>query len=157
MKPTALLGGKSLDLTWPWHGRREPLQYGLAACLALAVLGAFPALADNLDGPRTTFGTLGVVEMPSARMEPDGMLSVSASFFQGTQRYALNFQALPWLETSLRYSGLRNFEPAAPAFFPVYWDRSFAVKARLFQEGKYFPELSVGLNDLIGTGVYSSE
>ncbi len=157
MKPTAPLGGKSLDLTWPWHGRREALQYAVGALVALAVLAAFPALADNLDEPRSTFGTLGLVEMPSARMEPDGMLSVSATYFQGTQRYALNFQALPWLETSLRYTGLRNFEPAGPTFFPVYWDRSFAVKARLFEEGKYFPELSVGINDLIGTGVYSSE
>ena len=107
--------------------------------------------------PRTTFGTLGLVEMPSARMAQDGELSAGASFFLDTQRYYLNFQALPWLEVSLRYSGLRNFEPAMPTFFEVYWDRSFAAKARLFQETSWSPEITVGINDLIGTGVYSGE
>jgi hypothetical protein len=127
--------------------------------LAVAVNGSWvPAVrAQASDQPRTTFGTLGLVEMPSARMEPDGTLSAGASYFQDTQRYYVNFQALPWLETSLRYSGLRNFEPALPDFFPVYWDRSFAVKARLFQESSWFPEVSVGIDDLIGTGVYSGE
>ena len=95
--------------------------------------------------------------MPSARMAPDGQLSAGASFFQDTQRYYINFQALPWLETSLRYAGLRNFEPALPTYFEVYWDRSFAAKARLFQESSWLPEVSLGINDLIGTGVYSGE
>lgn len=103
------------------------------------------------------FGTYGLLEMPSARMAPDGQLSAGASYLQDTQRYSLNFQALPWLETSLRYSGLRNFEPALPAFYAVYWDRSFAVKARLLQESNFLPAIAVGINDLIGTGVYSSE
>jgi hypothetical protein len=122
-----------------------------------AALAGPAQAADNTDQPRTTFGTYGLLEMPSARMAPDGQLSAGASFFQDTQRYALNFQALPWLETSLRYSGLRNFEPALPAFYPVYWDRSFAIKARVLQEGDWLPAVAIGINDLIGTGVYSGE
>ena len=102
---------------------------------------------------RDNFGSVGMIDMPSARFAPDGELSAGASFFQDTQHYNLGFQALPWLETSFRYSGIRHFDPA----FPVYWDRSFAVKARLWDETEIFPATAIGINDLIGTGVYSSE
>ena len=88
-------------------------------------------------------------------MAPDGDLSVGATYFQNNQRYNLGFQALPWLEADIRYSGLDHFlfEPE----FPVYWDRSFAMKARLWQEGDLLPSVAVGINDLIGTGIYSGE
>jgi len=37
------------------------------------------------------------------------------------------------------------------------WDRSFDLRYRLVDEGKYRPALAVGLQDFIGTGVYSGE
>lgn len=94
-----------------------------------------------------------MIDMPTARMAPDGEISVGASFFQNTQHYNFNFQVLPWLETSFRYSGLQRFDPA----YPVYYDRSFAVKARLWNETTLVPAVSIGVNDLIGTGIYSGE
>jgi hypothetical protein len=99
------------------------------------------------------FGGIGLIEMPSARMAPDGQLSASAAFFDGTQRYALGFQVLPWLEGSFRYSGLQHYA----VDYPVYWDRSFAMKARLWNEGSVLPAVAVGVNDIIGTGVYGGE
>ncbi len=118
--------------------------------MALFSLAAIaPALgvdvdADDVIQPRTTYGTLGIIEMPSARMAPDGQLSAGASISQHTERYDLNFQALPWLETSLRYTGLSHFEPAGSDIYSVYWDRSFAAKARLFQETDYTPAIAGG-------------
>ena len=117
-------------------------------------LSSPPARAlDDGTLPRNNFGSVGMIDMPSARMAPDCELSVGASFFQNTQHYNLGFQGLPWLETSFRYSGLTHFDPS----FPVYYDRSFAVKARLWDESDLFPAVAVGINDLIGTGVYSGE
>src|SRR5690242_10151979 len=69
--------------------------------------------------PRTNMGAVGLIEMPSARMAPDGELSMGASYFQSNQRYNLGFQILPWLEGSFRYSGVQHFN----ASYPVYWDR----------------------------------
>jgi len=86
-------------------------------------------------------------------MAPDGELSFGAAYFQNNQRYNLSFQALPWLETSFRYSGLDRFNPD----YPVYWDRSFAMKARLWSESELIPSVAIGINDLVGTGVYSGE
>lgn len=102
---------------------------------------------------RTTYGDLGIIEMPSARMAPDGQLSMTADAFRGTQRYALGFQVLPWLEGSFRYS---RIEDRRAEIGPDY-DRSFGLKMRLFQEGEWMPELSLGIRDLVGTGIYSQE
>lgn len=112
------------------------------------------ALADDSEPlVRNNFGSVGMIDMPSARMAPDGEISMSASFFQNTQHYNLGFQFLPWLEASFRYSGLQYFDPA----YPTYYDRSFAAKIRLWNESNSFPAVSIGINDLVGTGIYSGE
>lgn len=123
-----------------------------SCCFLLALASAAPAWAQTVP-TFNMFGSVGLVDMPSARMADDGQLSVGASFMRNTQHYNLGFQALPWLETSFRYSGLQHFDPA----YPVYYDRSFAVKLRLFNEGDYMPAIAVGINDLVGTGVYGGE
>jgi exopolysaccharide biosynthesis protein YbjH len=91
--------------------------------------------------------------MPSARVAPDGELSAGASFFRNTQHYNLGFQVLPWLEASFRYSGLQHFD----SNYPVYYDRSFGLKARLWEESDLIPALALGLNDVVGTGIYGGE
>lgn len=103
--------------------------------------------------PRSTFGSAGMIEMPSARFAPDGELSIGASFAKNTQHYNLGFQILPWLEGSFRYSGLQHFDPA----YKVYYDRSFGMKMRLWEENGLWPAVAVGVNDLVGTGAYSGE
>ena len=94
-----------------------------------------------------------MINMPSALMAPDGNLSFSASGMLNIQHYNLGFQPLPWLEVGFRYSGLEDFDPA----FPVYYDRSFALKARLLNETAWLPAVAVGLEDVVGTGIYSGE
>lgn len=115
-----------------------------------------PALAQqapDLPLPHTDFGTLGLIEMPSARMAEDGTVSAGASFMKNTQHYNLGFQILPWLESSFRYSGLADFSPG----YPVYWDRSIGVKLRLMEESDVRPALALGINDVVGTGIYGGE
>ena len=126
----------------------------LAGSAALAVLLlASPVLAQETDDPTNLFGSRGLMGTPSARMAPDGELSVGASFLKNNQHYNFGFQVLPWLEATFRYSGLQHFQPE----FPVYYDRAFGVKARLWDEGDVLPAVALGINDIIGTGVYSGE
>jgi hypothetical protein len=91
--------------------------------------------------------------MPSARMAPDGDLSFNASYFENNQRYNLGFQFFPWMEAIFKYSGLDHYDPA----YPVYWDRSLSLKIRLANESDLLPAISVGGNDLLGTGIFSGE
>lgn len=102
--------------------------------------------------PRTTFGEIGLLEMPSARMAPDGQLAITIGVLNHTQRYNGSFQILPWLEGSFRYSHVGNLFNN-----PHYYDRSFGLKIRLLHESAYIPEVSLGMRDILGTGVYSGE
>jgi hypothetical protein len=137
----------------------------LFACTALLLVVAFAPAAlaqdasyDYLDQPfqqnRTTYGDIGLIEVPSARMAPDGeMWLTGGALDSGQWRLSAGFQLLPWLETSFRYSHI-------PHFFNdgvVLYDRSFSVKARLFQETPWMPAVAIGARDLIGTGVFGAE
>lgn len=143
------------------HSWRPPLRLRAASSTTAIALGAFglvvlacPALAeDESTLIRNNYGAAGLIDMPSARMAPDGALSAGGSFFKNTQHYNFGFQALPWLETNFRYTGLQHFDPN----YPVYYDRSFAMKARLVEEGNILPAIAIGVNDVVGTGIYSGE
>jgi hypothetical protein len=130
-------------------------EVALAGTTALAVLLLSPpAFAqESGDAPTNLFGSRGLMGTPSARMAPDGEISVGASFLRNNQHYNLEFQALPWLDTTFRYSGLQHFNPD----YSVYYDRAFGFKVRLWQEGDLMPAVAVGIDDVIGTGVYSAE
>jgi hypothetical protein len=118
----------------------------------LALLHPIATAKAQESQPRNNFGSVGLIEMPSARMGRDGELSIGASAFENTQHYNLTFQPMPWLETDFRYSALQKFEG-----YSAYFDRSFAFKARLWDETALFPAFAVGINDAVGTGIYSSE
>ena len=137
--------------------RRYNTLIALLACTTAFYLFLLrPAAADSSDSePRNNFGGIGLIEMPSARMAPEGEISAGASFLRNNQHYYFGFQAMPWLETDFRYSGLsHNF---ASAGFPVYWDRSIALKARLWNEAGIIPAVALGINDAVGTGIYAGE
>ncbi|MFW8637293.1 YjbH domain-containing protein [Cribrihabitans pelagius] len=102
----------------------------------------------------TFYGTPGLIDMPSAEMLPDGQYAVTYSWFGGTSRYNITFQALPWLSASFRYNGIRNLGLFG---FDTYYDRGFDVRARLWQESRWRPEVTLGLQDFAGTGVYAAE
>lgn len=136
---------------WRAWRPRHLLRCVLICSTALAAPAAWADDPTNLI--YNNYGSVGLIDMPSARMAPDGTLSAGADFTKNTERYSLGFQFLPWLETDFRYTGLTHFDPS----YPVYWDRSFAVKARLWQEGDVLPTVAVGVDDLVGTGIYSGE
>jgi hypothetical protein len=111
---------------------------------------ACPAAAQTSPNwTRNTFGEIGLLDMPSARLAPDGQIAFTFGGVGEAQRFSLAFQALPWLETAFRYS---HFSPA-----PNSYDRSFSLKARLLNEEQDFADLSIGIRDLLGTGTYAAE
>jgi hypothetical protein len=110
-------------------------------------------MADDYSGVLSDFTAPDLIEMPTAHMEPDGQLSASFAYLRNNQRYDLGFQALPWLQTHFQYSGLSHFN----SDYPVYWDRSFGFKARLWTETSVLPTMALGIDDLIGTGIFSGE
>ena len=126
----------------------------IALCCSVSAARADSVLPFT---PRTTYGDIGLLDMPSARMAPDGEIALTVGSLQGSQRYNFSFQAFPWFEGSFRYSHISDFQgPGLPPGYSLF-DRSLGIKIRLLQEGDILPEFSVGVRDLLGTGVYASE
>jgi opacity protein-like surface antigen len=110
---------------------------------------------SDLIGPELNFyGLPGLMDMPTATMMPDAEVAVTVSTFAGMTRGTLSFQITPWLMGSFRYSGIQNWNANG---FDTYYDRSFDLRMLLLSETKWRPELSIGIQDFIGTGLYSAE
>lgn len=124
--------------------------------IAIAIsLGASIACAGGLHAQNlSTFGTPGLVDMPTAEVLPDGMLAFTSANFHNTNRNTLTFQMLPWVYGSFRYSYLQDFE-FAPGL--SRYDRSFDIHFQLRNESARAPALALGLRDFGGTGVYAGE
>lgn len=97
----------------------------------------------------STFGGIGLMEMRNARFANDGTLSIGAGFIDGSKNYYANWQATPWLETTLRFSDYNNEGYGI--------DKAIDVKLRLLEEGKFRPSIAVGLQDFLGDGLLSGE
>jgi len=107
------------------------------------------ALAQTM----STYGTPGLVEVPTAEMLDDDELAFTASTFNNTTRYALTYQLFPRMNATFRYTliddwGPQNINNA---------DRSFDVSFLLARETNWRPSVVLGLRDIVGTGIFSAE
>ena len=133
---------------------RNPCLVPLAAlALGAWLAGARPAGAEEVPATGSDFGGVGLIETRNARFRPDGMLEAGASVRHQRRFYFLTFQALPFLETTFRVSERLNGTTGAG----TTTDRAFDLKLRLLEEGEWTPAVAVGLQDLIGTGIYAGE
>ncbi len=99
-------------------------------------------------------GASGLIDTPVAVDQPDGEFAFNVSNFAGITRTTLSFQILPRVQGTFRYAGLRNLNFSG---FDDYYDRSFDVSVRVLDEGRYRPAVKIGLQDFVGTGLYSGE
>lgn len=129
------------------------------ACLA-STCAAAPILAQDrsLAWDYNSFGIPGMIDMPTAFGREDGELGLVASYFKNQTRMAMTFQIAPRLSASFRYAMLYDVRPqVGDAVVDYRFDRSFSLQYRLMDEGHRRPALAIGINDLVGTGIYSGE
>ena len=119
---------------------RPSLFKKLWRCLLLLPLSCFSQASD--------YGSTGLIDIPTARMESDGTLSTTASVDGRHRQFSISYQATPWLQGTFRYTGFDQF---------FYWDRNYEFKARLWEEELFLPAVAVGVRDMVGTGVFGSE
>ncbi|SHF79334.1 Exopolysaccharide biosynthesis protein YbjH [Loktanella atrilutea] len=132
---------------------------GYAAMLAMLAGGA--AAQDN--GPSyTSFGTPGLLEMPTAESADPNDIAVTLAYSPSAgYRTSFTYQLTDRLSGSFRYGVFDQYgRPTAtnpdPGTFETF-DRSFDIQYRLTNESGYLPAIAVGLRDFLGTGRYSSE
>lgn len=98
------------------------------------------------------YGVTGLIDTPTAEMQREGTLSMTVGQFADRRRISATAQLFPWLEATFRYSQIGESDDAT-----VLFDRSFDVKARVLPESDWRPAVVIGLQDFLGTSVFSGE
>ena len=132
--------------------------------IILVVLLLFNSFNLNADSFKfnnyNNHGVVGLVNMPTARHFDESIFG--ATLYGGSPDTRLTFTSSPfeWLEASLYYTRIKDRPYCEREFDDAcrqsYKDKGFNFKVRLRKEDK-FPAVSLGINDLGGTGLYSSE
>jgi len=108
----------------------------------------------------SNYGTIGLMQLPTARMHPGGTIAFNWVDNDPYQRGSIIAYPFDWFEASYQYTDINNaLYSNVPQFSgdQTYKDKSFDGKIRLFKEKMLTPEISVGARDLGGTGIFSSE
>ena len=116
----------------------------LAAPMAFAD-GAAVGLGLN------AYGMPGLVEMPTAGSLPDAQIAATIAGSSSQRMVTLTFQAAPRLTGAFRYGRFDG------VFDGILYDRSSDLHYRLRDETGPWPALAIGLRDMVGTAVNSSE
>lgn len=131
----------------------RPLTPSLLALFIFLFVNAVKA--ESLSVSQVLFGGTGLVNMPSARMAQEGSFGVHFSKASPYGHYVVFAQPLPWLEVLFKYTDIEN------RIYGIsnqsYKDKSTDVKVRLREESYLWPSVSLGIRDVGGTGLFSSE
>jgi hypothetical protein len=105
-------------------------------------------------------GGTGLIQTPTSRMLAEGDLRVSYTDNDEYRFWSATIQLFPWLQSTLRYTDVRNRLYSGAASFSgnqTLKDKGIDAKFRILKESYYLPELSVGFRDFGGTGFFESE
>ncbi len=117
----------------------------------------FPLYADSLTyNSFNNHGVLGLINTPTARFFEEA--SHGFTLYDGTpdQKFTMTSYPYDWLEASFFYTNIQG-KPYPGYEWQDYKDKGFNFKVRLREESGALPAIAVGINDIAGTGYYSSE
>lgn len=132
-------------------GTRKYARYA-TGCLVAGVAGIY---TSGLAASASDFGTDGLIKIPNARMADDATLRATITNDELADIYNITFQALPRLQATFRYTIFNPDE--IPGSRDGLRDRSYELKSQLWQESQWVPAVSLGIRDILGTGVWEGE
>ena len=105
-------------------------------------------------------GVIGLINMPTARFYDESSYGFTIYDGEPDQKITMTSYPFDWLEASLFYANIQDKPYCGNISDPVcnqdYKDKGFNFKLRLKEEG-IWPAIAIGINDIAGTGIYSSE
>ena len=119
-----------------------------------------PFQGAQLKPSQTDLGGVGLIQMPTGRMAEEGAFSFGYSDNSEYTFYTVSLQLMPWLETTFRYTEVNDLLYSNSKTFSgdtELADKGIDAKLRLIEEAQWLPEVSVGLRDLGGTGLFDGE
>ncbi|WP_417559388.1 YjbH domain-containing protein [Marinomonas sp.] len=121
---------------------------------------AIPFQGPQFKPSQGNLGGVGLMQMPSGRMAEDGAFSFNYTKSSEYQFYSIALQLMPWLETTIRYTQVEDLLYSNDESFSgstKLADKGIDAKLRLLEESHWLPEVSVGLRDIGGTGLFDGE
>ncbi len=115
--------------------------------------------AKSLALTANDWGVVGLLQTPTARMLPAGEARFNMSRVYPYERVNVMMQAFDSFEAGFRYTNILNrlYGPVELSGSQPLKDKSLDVKFRLLEEKAYLPQVAVGIIDVGGTGLFSSE
>lgn len=123
-------------------------------CLIMLLIAGIPA---QLIRAQPTAGTTGLLNTPTAQMQPDGTLAIGGAWLPAaimpdklnfnTGNYYVNLTFLPFLEVSYRCTLLKM-----PDGGYHNQDRSIALRGQFLRERRLLPAVVLGGNDIYSSG-----
>ncbi len=137
----------------------------LITLLCCASENAHAQLADYIypyfDQPSySNYGTVGLIQMPSARMYKGGTIGFTWSHSEPYLRGSVMGNPFDWFEASYQYTDVNNKLYSDSREFSgsqSYKDKSFDAKFRILKERQYLPQIAVGFRDFGGSSLFASE
>ncbi len=105
---------------------------------------------------QSTYGGVGLIQMPTARSSPEGEFGFGVSTEGTYNRIYSRMQFFPWLEANLRYTE-GEYKAYNPGDRQTWKDKGIDLKAQILREQDHGLSFAIGLLDLGGTGAFSSE
>lgn len=134
-------------------------KYSYLSVVFFLNLNVFPAdsfVYNNFNN----HGSVGQINIPTARFFDESTFGFTLYDGNPDQKITMTSFPFDWLEASFFYTNIQGKPYCDLDYDPVcnqdYKDKGFNFKLRLKEEG-IFPAIAVGINDIAGTGYYSSE
>jgi hypothetical protein len=119
------------------------------------------AYAACVRGQATLGGQSGLIHMPDARISPEGTWRFGASYEDPYFSVWSSLSFYPFLELSGAYTtitGVTGFPGTENEDdYGDYKDKAIGLKLRLLSEGRYWPQIAIGGDDLFGTQIFHSQ
>ena len=108
----------------------------------------------------SNYGTVGLIQMPSARLHQEGTIGFTWSHAEPYLRGSVMGNPFDWFEASYQYTDVNNKLYSESREFSgsqSYKDKSFDAKFRLFKETRMIPQVALGFRDFGGSSLFASE
>jgi len=149
-------------MTWRWSC--VVLALSLLSVMSIPKVLNSTASAQTVSTENTVsandFGGIGLLQTRTARFGPDGGFQAGTTFVDPYRRWYFRLTFVPWFEGTFRYTDVRNRLFSNILEFSgnqTFKDRGADIKFRLWPESQYIPQIAVGMQDGLGTGLFRSE
>ena len=114
-------------------------------------------LLNSVHAEPSLLGQTGLINMPDARVEETGTLRFGYSYYEPYPTLWSTISLFSRLEFGARYTRFMRVTAFEGQGYGDSKDKAFDAKLAILKESKYWPQLSVGVQDFLGTQLLNAD